>query len=75
MNGEDFIMYKFRSMCVDAEKDGVYEAKGDPRVTKIGKIIRKTGIDEWPQIINILKGDMSLVGPRPALTYHSWTYV
>lgn len=74
MNGRVFKIYKFRSMCVGAEKGGVYEKKGDPRVTKIGKIIRKTSIDELPQFINILKGDMSLIGPRPVLTYHPWTY-
>ena len=73
-NGEVFNIYKFRSMCVGAEKQGVYEAKGDARVTKVGKFIRKTSIDELPQFMNILKGDMSLIGPRPALTYHPWEY-
>lgn len=74
LNGKVFKIYKFRSMCVDAEKGGVYEKKGDPRVTKVGKFIRKTSIDELPQFVNILKGDMSLIGPRPALTYHPWQY-
>jgi len=74
LNGKVFKIYKFRSMCVGAEKGGVYEKKGDARVTKVGKIIRKTSIDELPQFINILKGEMSLIGPRPALTYHPWTY-
>lgn len=74
LNGRVFKIYKFRSMCVGAEKGGVYETKGDSRVTKVGRIIRKTSIDELPQFINILKGDMSLIGPRPALTYHPWTY-
>ena len=74
LNGKVFKIYKFRSMCVDAEKGGVYEKKGDPRVTKVGKFIRKTSIDELPQFINILKGEMSLIGPRPALTYHPWSY-
>lgn len=74
LNGKVFKIYKFRSMCVDAEKDGVYEKKGDPRVTKVGKFIRKTSIDELPQFVNILKGEMSLIGPRPALTYHPWPY-
>lgn len=46
--------------------------KGDPRVTKVGKFIRATSIDELPQLINILKGDMSFIGPRPTLTYHPW---
>lgn len=72
--GKVFKIYKFRSMCVGAEKGGVYEKKGDYRVTKVGKIIRKISIDELPQFVNILKGEMSLIGPRPALTYHPWTY-
>lgn len=74
LNGKVFKIYKFRSMCVDAEKGGVYEKKGDTRVTKVGKFIRKTSIDELPQFVNILKGEMSLIGPRPALTYHPWPY-
>lgn len=74
LNGKSFHIFKFRSMCEDAEKGGVYETKGDARVTKVGKIIRKTSIDELPQFVNILKGDMSLIGPRPALTYHPWPY-
>ena len=73
--GKAFKIYKFRSMCVGAEQQGsgVYSGKGDARVTKIGKIIRATSIDELPQLINILKGEMSFVGPRPPLTYHPWT--
>lgn len=74
LNGKVFKVYKFRSMCVGAEKGGVYETKGDSRVTRVGKFIRKTSIDEFPQFINILKGEMSLIGPRPALTYHPWTF-
>lgn len=74
LNGKVFKIYKFRSMCVNAEKGGVYEKKGDKRVTKVGKFIRKTSIDELPQFVNILKGEMSLIGPRPALTYHPWPY-
>lgn len=74
LNGKVFKIYKFRSMCEGAEKGGVYEKKGDTRVTKVGKFIRKTSIDEIPQFINILKGEMSLIGPRPALTYHPWPY-
>ena len=74
LNGKVFKIYKFRSMCQGAEKGGVYEKKGDPRVTKVGKFIRKTSIDELPQFVNILKGEMSLIGPRPALTYHPWSY-
>ncbi len=73
--GKVFKIYKFRSMCVGAEHtgSGVYSGKGDARVTKVGKFIRATSIDELPQLVNILKGDMSLIGPRPPLTYHPWT--
>lgn len=76
VNGVPFWIYKFRSMCVGAEKQGsgVYSYKGDSRITKVGKIIRATSIDELPQLWNILKGDMALIGPRPALTYHPWPY-
>ena len=64
--GQDFTVYKFRSMRTDAEKNGaVWAMKSDPRVTKVGKIIRKTRIDELPQLWNVLKGEMSLIGPRP----------
>ena len=78
--GKDMIpfqMYKFRSMCVDAEeklkdiitekdKNGLaYKIANDPRITKVGHFIRKTSIDELPQLINIIRGDMSIVGPRP----------
>jgi len=72
LNGKVFKIYKFRSMCVGAEKGGVYEKKQDARVTKVGRIIRKTSIDELPQFINIIKGDMAIIGPRPTLTYHPW---
>lgn len=75
-NGVPFKIWKFRSMCVGAEKQGtgVYSFKGDARITKVGKVIRATSIDELPQLVNILKGDMALIGPRPALTYHPWPY-
>jgi lipopolysaccharide/colanic/teichoic acid biosynthesis glycosyltransferase len=72
INGKEFTIYKFRSMSIGAEKDGVYEAKNDPRVTKIGRFIRKVSIDELPQLFNIVKGQMSVIGPRPTLTYHPW---
>lgn len=73
-NGKEFTIYKFRSMHMNAEKtgSGQYSFKGDPRVTKVGKIIRATSIDELPQFFNIIKGDMSLIGFRPPLTYHPW---
>ena len=67
-DGEPFYLLKFRSMCMDAEKDGVARlstGEDDDRITKIGRFIRKLRIDELPQMINILKGDMSFVGPRP----------
>lgn len=72
--GKTFKIYKFRSMVVGAEKtgSGVYTFKGDSRITRVGRFIRATSIDELPQLFNILKGDMSLIGPRPALTYHPW---
>lgn len=74
--GRPFTIYKFRSMCVGAEKkgSGQYSFRGDPRVTKVGRVIRALSIDELPQLINIIKGDMSLIGFRPPLTYHPWPY-
>ena len=74
VGGKPFEMYKFRSMVVGAESTGSkqYSYKNDPRVTKVGRIIRATSIDELPQLFNILKGEMSFVGPRPVLTYHPW---
>lgn len=69
-----FKIYKFRSMCVGAEQQGTgqYSFAGDPRVTRVGKLIRATSLDELPQLFNIFKGEMSFVGPRPPLTYHPW---
>lgn len=77
--GNEFKIYKFRSMYVDAEErlqelqhlneqtGPVFKIKNDPRITKVGKFIRKTSLDELPQLVNVLKGDMSIVGPRPSL--------
>lgn len=89
LNGKEFKMYKFRSMVQNAEElkeklakqnemsGPMFKIKNDPRVTKVGKFIRKTSIDELPQLLNILKGDMTLVGPRPSLQrevekFESW---
>lgn len=64
--GKPFTLYKFRTMKVDAEKHGAqFAVKGDPRVTSIGRFLRKTRLDELPQLWNVLRGEMSLVGPRP----------
>ncbi|MCE5228103.1 exopolysaccharide biosynthesis polyprenyl glycosylphosphotransferase [bacterium] len=66
INNQPFLIYKFRSMRIDAEKDGAQWARrNDPRVTPIGRFLRRTHLDELPQLINVLKGEMSLVGPRP----------
>ena len=76
LGGKIFRIYKFRSMIVDAEKDGKSRpaADNDPRITPIGKFIRKTRIDELPQLFNVLKGDMSIVGPRPERIEHVEKY-
>ncbi|MBR4864281.1 MAG: sugar transferase [Oscillospiraceae bacterium] len=78
-DGKEFTMYKFRSMCPDADKKlddlmkynevkgPAFKMEDDPRVTKVGHIIRKTSIDELPQLVNILMGDMTIIGPRPPL--------
>ena len=91
LNGKIFKMYKLRSMVSNAEElkeklleqnemsGPMFKMKDDPRITKVGKFIRKTSIDELPQLINVLKGDMSLVGPRPSLPkeveqFEPWMY-
>ena len=72
LNAGPFVIYKFRSMVLGAEKGGVYEAENDPRVTRVGRLLRRTSINELPQFVNIIKGDMSLIGPRPVLPFHPW---
>lgn len=92
LRGRTFEMYKFRSMRLDAEKEleqlldrnetngGMFKMFNDPRVTRVGRFIRKYSIDELPQLVNVLKGDMSLVGPRPPIerevrNYKNWHFL
>lgn len=73
--GKVFYIHKARTMCVGAEhlEGGVYSGKGDKRVTKVGRFLRKTSLDELFQLWDVLIGKMSFIGPRPPLTYHPWT--
>ena len=72
--GKEYWMYKFRSMKVNAEftGSGVYSDDHDDRITRVGKLLRKTSLDEIPQLFNILRGEVAIVGPRSPLTYHPW---
>ena len=74
--GKEFNIYKFRTMCVGAENMGSkqYSFKSDPRITKVGRFLRATSIDELPQLFNIIKSEMSLIGFRPPLTYHPFRF-
>ena len=76
LEGKVFNMYKFRTMVVNAEKQGTgaYSFDKDPRITNAGNILRKLSLDELLQLVNILKGDMAFIGPRPILTYHPCKY-
>jgi lipopolysaccharide/colanic/teichoic acid biosynthesis glycosyltransferase len=91
-SGRIFTMYKFRTMVTEAEKQELYKTRGDgsgklihkkaddPRITRLGRVLRRTSLDELPQFLNVLRGDMSLVGPRPEMPwlvaqYEPWQYV
>lgn len=74
-DGKTFKIIKFRTMVLNAEKIGdglVVQTEDDPRITKVGRFLRKTSLDELPQLLNIIKGEMSLIGPRPPVTYHPY---
>src|SRR5580765_3251063 len=75
-NGEDFELLKLRSMVVDAERQGAGFAvdRGDARITRVGRVIRRTSVDELPQLWNVVRGEMSLIGPRPTLRYQVERY-
>lgn len=75
-NGRIFKMWKYRSMVVNAEKmgSGLFSYENDPRITKVGRFLRNTSLDELPQLFNVLMGDISIVGPRPCVTYELGDY-
>lgn len=76
IRGKEFYILKFRTMIENAENigTGLDSYKGDARITRVGKILRNTSLDELPQLINIIKGEMSFIGPRPPVTYHPFIY-
>lgn len=76
LNGRTFRMHKFRSMVKNAERTGtgLFSYENDPRITRVGKWLRLTSLDELPQLLNVLRGDMSVVGPRPPVTYELGNY-
>ena len=74
LNNEEFICFKFRSMAQNEESDSIQATKGDARITKIGSFLRKSSLDELPQFLNVLLGDMSVVGPRPHMLKHTEEY-
>jgi putative colanic acid biosynthesis UDP-glucose lipid carrier transferase len=74
INGKEFTILKFRSMCINSEADQLQATKNDPRKFVFGNFMRKTNIDELPQFINVIKGDMSVVGPRPHMLKHTQLY-
>ena len=75
-DGRPFVIYKFRTMTAGADGSqlGTYAHRDDPRITPVGKILRRTSVDELPQLVNVLRGDMSIVGPRPDLPHHVEKY-
>lgn len=72
--GREFDLLKFRSMYVNKNADSEQATKGDPRITRVGQILRKSSLDELPQLLNVLKGDMSIIGPRPHMLAHTEYY-
>ena len=74
VNNEEFVCYKFRSMTISTDADSKQATQADIRVTWLGKFLRKSSLDEFPQFINVLMGDMSIVGPRPHMLLHTEEY-
>jgi exopolysaccharide biosynthesis polyprenyl glycosylphosphotransferase len=74
VNNEEFVCYKFRSMYMSGEADSKQAIQGDPRITKFGRFLRKSSLDEFPQFFNVFMGDMSIVGPRPHMLLHTEEY-